>query len=72
MPIKTKKKTLITGPKERDSLKGTPNAREANMPGKINATATAKASRNSSDQLINNLARRVKKRIWNIVCNSNR
>ena len=58
MPIKTKKKTLTTGPKEKDSLKGTPNAREANIPGKINATATAKASRNNSDQLINDLTRR--------------
>ena len=61
MPIKTKKKTLITGPKERDSLKGTPNAREANMPGKINATAAIKASMNNSDQLMKYLTNEVNK-----------
>ena len=61
MPIKTKKKTLITGPKERDSLKGTPNAREANMPGKIKAKAAIKASMNNSDQLMKYLTNEVNK-----------
>ncbi len=62
MPIKTKKKTVITGPKERDCLKGTPNDREANMPGKIKTTATTKASPNNIDQLMKYLTNEVNKR----------
>ena len=52
---------LIAGPKEIDSLKGIPNAREANMPGKINAKAAIKASMNNIDQLMKYLTNEVDK-----------